>query len=174
MINWGRISAVLALMAALSAGIWKIHHTGVVEGRAEVQSQWNLAKLAQSESDLKLETETRLREQQLQNNADDLRRTKDAQLNKIAGSLRAALAANSLLRAARPTGYTPAPPGTGPLCSGASLFREDADFLSRESARADGLRAAYINCEAQYAAARKAVNTEPTGVKVGVDASEVK
>lgn len=162
MINWTRVAAVLALLAALlatlTAGVWTIYHAGVGEGRDEVRAQWNLAKASQAESDLKLETETRLREQLLQTNADDLRKTKDAQINKIAGSLRAALAANSVLRAARPPEYTPAPAGAGPLCSGAGLFREDADFLVRESARANGLRAAYLHCEAQYSAAVKALN----------------
>lgn len=43
-------------------------------------------------------------------------------------------------------------------CTGASLYREDSEFLVREAARADLIRAAYERCEAQYEAVKDAIN----------------
>jgi hypothetical protein len=161
MINWGRVAATLALVALLAAGLWKLHHTGVESGRAEVQAQWNLAKLAQADADKLAEADTRQRERALQDDADNLRKAKDEQITKISGQLKLALAAVRVQHATpRPPDYTPAPAGTGAACSGSSLYREDAEFLIRESSRADELRAAYLYCEAQYAKARDAVNAE--------------
>ena len=144
-----RTVVALVLASTFAGALWFGH----ANGAASVQAKWDAANL-------KAETETRVREQALQTDADTLRRTKDARIHKITGDLRAALAANRMLRAARPPEYTPAPAGTGPLCGGAGLYREDADFLVGEAARADGLRAAYLQCEAQYDAATKAVNTK--------------
>lgn len=164
-INWGRVAATLAIVGAISAGVWKIHHTGVTSGRNEIQSQWDSAKLKQANKDLEAEKkegerakEARKRELELQTEADTLRRIKDAQIKEISRQRDRALADNRLLRTPRPAEYTPTPPGTGPVCSGAGLFTEDADFLIRESARASRLRAAYLNCETQYNKARDAVN----------------
>ena len=158
-VSWGRVAATLMVVALLAAGVWKIYHTGVVAGRTEVQTQWDSAKAKQNADDLAAEQETRKRELALQADADTLRRTKDAQITKVSHERDAALAANRLLRTPRPPEYTPAPPGTGPVCSGSGLFTQDADFLIRESARSDGLRAAYLYCEAQYNKARDAVNS---------------
>jgi hypothetical protein len=40
-----RIIAALIIAALLAAGVWKIHHNGIVKGRAEVQSDWDRSKL---------------------------------------------------------------------------------------------------------------------------------
>lgn len=158
-----RAAGFAVLLAVVIGVLGWIHHTGVQDGRAETMAKWDTAKRKQIEANLQLEYDTRVREQALQAATDTLRRTKDAQLNKISGDLRAALDANRVLRTPRPpepAADTPAPTGAGPVCSGAGLFREDADFLVREAARADGLRVAYLQCEAQYNAAVKTVNGE--------------
>jgi hypothetical protein len=158
LVNWGRVATTLALVALLAAGLWKVHHTGVTSGRAEVQAQWKLAKLAQAEADKVAEADTRQRERALQDDADNLRKAKDEQIKKIDRQLKLALAAVRVQHATpRPPDYTPAAAGAGAACSGASLFTQDAEFLVRESARADGIRAAYLNCEAQYNKARDAM-----------------
>lgn len=160
-VNWGRVAAVFALVTLLAAGVWKIHHTGVVSGRAEVQAQWDFAKLAQAEADKIAEADTRQRERALQDDADNLRKAKDEQIKKISGQLKLALAAVRVQHATpRPPDYIPAPAGAGAACSGASLFTQDAEFLVRESSRADELRVAYLHCEAQYNKARDAVNAQ--------------
>lgn len=41
---------------------------------------------------------------------------------------------------------------TSKLCDGSQLFREDGEFLARESARADEIRVSLLACYAQYGA----------------------
>jgi hypothetical protein len=43
MYRW--IVAIAIVLAALAAGLRKAHHSGIVKGRAEVQADWNRAKL---------------------------------------------------------------------------------------------------------------------------------
>ena len=45
-------------------------------------------------------------------------------------------------------------------CTGTELFRQDAEFLIREAARADELEATLRQCEATYNAARQELNKE--------------
>lgn len=51
-----------------------------------------------------------------------------------------------------------APTGPGVSGTGAGLFREDGEFLTRESARAEKLRINLVDCQAKYNAAAKALN----------------
>lgn len=44
-----KLALVAALALALVAGVWKIRHGGIVDGRAEVQQKWDAEKLALSE-----------------------------------------------------------------------------------------------------------------------------
>jgi hypothetical protein len=88
------------------------------------------------------------------------RRIKDKENEKniIAGKLDAAVASlrNRPERAARPsTPTTSAPDCKG--STGAELSRPDAEFLTREAARADGVRADLAACYAQYDDAREAL-----------------
>lgn len=54
-------------------------------------------------------------------------------------------------RADRPEGYTvPTSPADAVACTGASLFKQDAEFLVREAARADQLRSDLSACQAAY------------------------
>jgi len=45
-------------------------------------------------------------------------------------------------------------------CAGDRLYRSDAEFLVREAARADLIRAALERCQAQYDEVRRAINGE--------------
>lgn len=54
------------------------------------------------------------------------------------------------------------PPATSPTqpeqsCNGTQLYREDAEFLAREAARADGAVIALNQCYAQYEAVAKSL-----------------
>jgi len=51
-----------------------------------------------------------------------------------------------------------APTGPGVSGTGAGLYREDGEFLTRESARAEKLRINLVDCQAKYNAAAKALN----------------
>lgn len=92
------------------------------------------------------------RERDMQAAADKLRETKDAQIRTINARLAATLV-ELRDRPARPaytldTGSGLKPPAIGG--TGAFLYREDAEFLAREAARADEIRAALQQCTAQY------------------------
>lgn len=72
---------------------------------------------------------------ELRQSADALKDTKDAQIKTLRSKLDIALS-ELRNRPYRPSDYTPPSQG-GTACSGTELFREDAEFLTREAARAD-------------------------------------
>lgn len=62
----------------------------------------------------------------------------------------------------------PATAGAGPAaasCTGSDLFRQDAEFLVREAARADLIRAELASCYADYERARAMTNAPPQDAK---------
>lgn len=75
--------------------------------------------------------------------------------NRITADLRAALDSvrNRPQRPAAGGGAVPPGAADPVACTGAGLFRSDAEFLVRESARADGLRLQLSACQAAYNAA---------------------
>lgn len=146
LLSW-RVWAVAALVVALAASHWKAYHLGA----NIVQAEWDAAHASADRAE-------RSKEQSLQAEADQLRKTQDDKLAQISRNLDAARAAIRLLHSTpRPADYTPPAPGAGAACSGASVFAEDAEFLIGEAARADELRTALERCEAQYNAARGAL-----------------
>ena len=84
------------------------------------------------------------KEHQYQADADKIRKDKDAQINAINSQLVDAI---SQLRK-RPSRSEQA--SNGQSCNGASLSAEDAEFLIREAARADTIRAGLEACYKQY------------------------
>jgi len=98
---------------------------------------------------LEQETATRAKEAAQQAATDQIRKDKDAQINAINNQL-----ANALIELRnRPSRTETTNNGQGR--TGLSLFTEDATFLDREAARADGLRNALQACYAQYDAVSK-------------------
>ena len=89
-------------------------------------------------------TKTQAKEAQFQQDADQIRIQKDAQIASINNSLADALVQ---LRS-RPNRTQAATNGQGG--TGLSLSAEDASFLDREAARADVLRSALDACYQQY------------------------
>jgi hypothetical protein len=150
---WFLLGATLAVVAASGAGYYK----GIGHGRAEVQQAWDKEKAEQYAEYAKGQEAARQKEQQLQYEADRLRRDKDAQIRNI--NARATALANSLrdrnsrtAPAANPSAGDTGTGQTGSRCTGSELSREDAEFLAGEAARADQLRAALRQCVAQYEA----------------------
>ena len=147
---WFLLGATLAVVAAGGAGFYK----GVGYGQAEVQQAWDKEKAEQYAEYAKGQEAARQKEQQLQADADRLRRDKDAQIRDV--NARATALANSLRdREARSTATDSSASSAvagqaGPRCTGSELSREDAEFLAGEAARADSLRAALRQCVAQY------------------------
>ena len=150
---WAAVA--LAVILLLAGTHWK----AFVMGGNAVQAQWTADKLAQAEQTLALTAEAAATTDALQQSADKLRKTKNAQIARLNADLSAALAGLSD-RPARPgAGSVSTNPAAGanPGCTGASLWRDDGEFLAREAARADGLLADLAQCQAAYDSARDAV-----------------
>ena len=154
---WVILGVVLAIGAAAGGGYYK----GNSAGKAEVQQLWDKEKAEQYAEYAKGQEAARQKEQELQAQADRLRRDKDAEIRNI--NARATALANSLRdRNSRASAADPSAGDTGTgqagsRCTGSELSREDAEFLAGEAARADSLRTALNQCLAQYEAARHTV-----------------
>lgn len=92
----------------------------------------------------KQEQVIRDKEHQYQSDADKIRKEKDDQIRNINNKL---VDAVSELRK-RPGRTTETSVGQG--CNGSRLYAEDAEFLVREAARADQIRAGLEACYKQY------------------------
>lgn len=153
-----RIVALLAIAALIAGGIWKIRHSGIADGRAEVQAEWNADKAQRATALAAAKEEAQQKERELQEAADKLRRTKDAEirdLNVRVGELASRLRNRPDRPADAPAGAASgARPGG---CTGAELYRSDGEFLVRLAADADRVRLALRQCQAQYEKARDAV-----------------
>lgn len=152
LLNW-RLWAALALAMGLAASHWKAY----VTGKQVTQVQWDQQTLKTYEQNEKLRAENEITQAGLEADKEQLRKTKNAQIAQLNASLDDALD-RLRIRPERPSdGNMPALTATGPACTGASLFKQDAEFLVRESNRADELRANLTECQAAYGKAREAV-----------------
>jgi hypothetical protein len=139
-----RILWLIALVAAFSVG-WLANGWRYI-------TQISKADAVRAEQRAKAQADARVTEQVWQATADQLRRDNDEQVRAMRTRLDAALM-ELRNRPPRPattstptTRFDEAPKG----CTGAGLYEPDASFLIREAARADEIRAAYIQCAAQY------------------------
>jgi len=148
--------AAVVLVAAFAGGAG--YFKGASAGRAEIQQAWDQEKAKLAEEHAKAVAAAREKEQQLQAQADHLRQEKDDEIRSI--SARAASLADSLRKRPERTTQASAVSSTASagcpacVCTGNSLSREDAEFLAREAARADELRASLAQCVKQYQALR--------------------
>jgi hypothetical protein len=153
LINW-RVLAVIGIAITLAATHWKAY----TMGESLVQAEWAADKLSQAEQTARLMADAAAATTSLQANSDKLRKAKNAQITKLGDDL--AVALNSLHNRAPRSGSSDLPDAAaaGSSCTGASLFRQDAEFLVRESGRADKLRIDLTECQAAYSFARNALN----------------
>lgn len=140
---------VYAGVAAAAFG-WHVY-----DRSSAVDDALAVERAAQVALTLAAEQDRRQTEQGLQAAADNTRKEKDAQIQKLDRSLAAAI--DRLRKRADRPAVMPAVAGAGGSCTGASLYRPDAEFLARESSRADRLLAGLQRCQAQYQAARQAL-----------------
>ena len=152
---WLILGFVLAVAAAGGAGLYK----GRDLGMAEVQQAWDKERAAQLAEYAAAQAAAREKEQSMQADADTLRKEKDREIRDL--NARATALTNSLRdRASRPTTEASTLPSTTsngsapPGCTGKELYRPDGEFLAREAARGDELRALLKQCRAQYEAIR--------------------
>ncbi len=95
---YAKIAAALALLAALAGIYWKIHHDGVVSGRAEVQADWDADKNSRKVAEEKaIADRLRANELRVKQNEDEKAKLKESYANEIS-TLRAARAKPVSLR----------------------------------------------------------------------------
>jgi hypothetical protein len=87
------------------------------------------------------------KQQEYQTQSDQIRRSKDAQIEAINSQYVDAI---SELRKRSSRSQAPTNGQNSPGTTGATLFAEDAEFLIREAARADKIRIALESCYKQY------------------------
>lgn len=155
--------AALAIAAALIVGVWWIDNNGynravgVMQAKADAErNARDAAKLAQEK---KIEADSLKAKEQ--------RDAKDAQFAKdlaTANSRTAAALAELRKRPSRGSGgvnvpASPASAAPAASCTGAGLFRDDSEFLTRRvAAGADTLRLALKKCYQDYDDAVELVN----------------
>jgi hypothetical protein len=151
---WVLLTLVLAIAGAAGGG----YYQGNEAGQAKVQQAWDKEKAAQYAEYAKGQEAARQKEQELQANADSLRKEKDREIRDL--NARAIALSNSLRdRPSRPTAESntvPGTAGTGPSgCTPKQLYREDSEVVVGLAREADEIRAALKQCYAQYEAVRR-------------------
>ena len=144
--------AVIAVALAGAGGYVK----GSAAGKAEVQAQWDQERAKLAEEYAKAQAAAREKEQQLQAQADELRKESYEQIKDI--NARSDRLIDSLRkRPERPAAPAGAVSSTASSCSGASgaeLDRTNGEFLARYAADAARLQSALDTCIRQYEAVR--------------------
>ena len=146
------LGVVFAVGVAGAGGLYKGHRLG----KAEVQQAWDKEKAEQYAAYAKAQEEARKKEQELQANADQLRREKDEEIRNI--NARATALSNSLQHRKSRSEADSLSSSSGARqtsCSGKELYREDGEFLVRIAGEADELRTALKQCYTQYETLRK-------------------
>jgi len=142
------IGVVAAIGVAGAGGLYQGHQLG----KAEVQQAWDKEKAEQYAQYAKAQEEARAKEQELQANADQLRKEKDAEIRNI--TARANALSNSLQqRQTRPSETSSLPNSTSSGqggCTPRQLYRESAEDFVKIAIEADNLRLALKQCYAQY------------------------
>lgn len=118
---------------------WSAKHEGYINEQKEIA--------------LKAEQKARDTERNLQSEIDKERTNNEAKVRNINSKLIAAL---DELRQRPVRSSVPSGSSNNKGASGAELFREDAEFLTREASRADKLAAALEACYGSYDAVRAA------------------
>ena len=147
------IAAGVLAATALGAGLFG-YAQGVKSVRAELDAYRAATAMAQEQQ----RTEALTRERALQANANRLRKDLTDEKTRLAAVQRE-LADSLRERADRPGGGgVPATAGdrdAAPGCTGAELYRADAQFLVGIAARADTFRLQLAQCQAAYGEALK-------------------
>lgn len=151
------IVLALGVSLVLSGGAWLAYKRGDKNGSDRVQAVMDKENLRRSQDALNAIKETRAKEQTLQDAADAQRKARDAKIQTLNRDLVTAIE-QLRNRPERPaTADVPATASSGPSgagCTGSGLYKPDADFLTREAARAKRLGIALAQCQSQYEAAR--------------------
>lgn len=152
LLNW-RVWAAVFVAVALFATHMKAYRMG----EWSVQAEWDAEHAQVMATALAVTQANRAKEQALQAKTDILRKAKNAEIAKLGTDLAGALDGLRDRPARSGAGGVPGDTSAGAGCTGATLWRDDGEFLTRESARADRLRIDLGQCQQAYQAARDAV-----------------
>lgn len=153
-------AAVVLFAAAIAVALFGwTHHRGYTKGAQSVQQQWDKEKARVAQAREEAEAAARRKERELWSAVEKLRQEKDSEAKHLAARYQRVIDGlrNRPERPA-PTESVSAASGiivAAAACTGAQLYRPDAEFLARESERADQLRIALKECQASYNEARE-------------------
>lgn len=157
---WVALAFVLAVGGAYIAG----EVNGDEEGAARVQQAWDKSDKILSDIRARRIEANRKAEQVLQEKADEERNKRDAEKKRLSNELDAAVR-ELRHRPARPGGLkpsdVPAPAGAAGEVrgsTGAELYRDDAEFLTRKAHVAQLIRVDRDTCYRLYNEAREKLN----------------
>jgi hypothetical protein len=140
------------LIAALLLGVWGLHtydkQKAVRTAKTAIVAEYNQKLLTATNKALE-------QNKQLQANKDKLKETKDEEISAISSQLTAALS-ELRKRPKRPTSLPNNPQG-GEACTARELYQEDAEFLTREAARAESVLAERDYYYTQYESVRRSL-----------------
>ena len=149
--------AAATALACAAVGVWS-YRTGRANGAAAVTAEWHRERVEIARATSRALERRIEAEQRMQETIDANRNTYRTRLAAIAAD-RDRLADSLRDRPERPAGGADLPRAAaaapGPAaCTGADLYRDDAEFLVRLAADADQLRSAVEHCQAAYDAVR--------------------
>lgn len=147
----GKIVLILGTIVLIFGTGWKVNGWRLEARIADLQA-------THAQAYAKAQKAARDKENALTDDLAKIRRSKDAEIQNVRRSLDIAL--NSLRhRPERPSMPSDTPIGSGSTqgCTGAQLYREDAEVALRIARDADELRVAYKACTRAYDAARDAL-----------------
>lgn len=147
----GKIVLIIGTIVFIFGTGWKVNGWRLEARIADLQASYAKAYAEAQKA-------ARDKENALTDDLAKIRRSKDAEIQNVRRSLDIAL--NSLRhRPERPGVSSDTPPGSGSTqgCTGAQLYREDAEVALRIARDADELRVAYKTCVRSYESVRKAL-----------------
>ena len=146
-----RAIAELVLVGCVIGLGWAGYNWVYDRGADSVQVKWDAEKLDQAQQSAKVAADALATTKSLQDGADAERKAKNEQIANLNTKLGVAIA-GLRDRTPRPSsGDLPKSTGAGTVCTGAGLYRDDGEFLTRLAARAKALDIKLASCEADYA-----------------------
>ena len=149
-----RFWATLVVAFLLAFTVERAYHFG----QQNIQQKWDAEKLAIAVQTSKIQEESAAKTAQLLADKEALRKQKNAQIEKLNNDLADALE-RLHNRPSRPSeSDLPLDPSTRPAgCTGAELYRDDAEAFTRLAASAENTRLQLAECQALYGKARDAL-----------------
>lgn len=158
-----RLWALIAVIASvIGLGYWG-YTTIYNNGADSVQVKWDAEKKDRAEAQLAAIELINADSRNLQAQAEARERAKNAKIASLDTALKSAIASlsNRPSRPADSGSDVPSPAASGesaPSCTGARLYRDDSELLTRLAKDATELREGLATCYEAYDAAKKAID----------------